>query len=143
MKKITVLAVFMLFLFISVGLGIGMPSKVSTEKTPVNRGRFQAEMGIREGGEPIIELEGVFREARRGYVVFGTVGLVDSGRSTRFQGFFVRNQFIIQSAVRNNIVNIIGGFRTYNEDRGIYQGHWQGFVVGHGRTSGWITAQFI
>jgi hypothetical protein len=138
-KKMMMLAICSVLLFSSVA--ISMQTSIVMEKTTVHRGSFQAEIGIREDVTEL-ELEGIFRDFRGRHVLAGSISPVDSDRSSRFQGFISRNHFIIQTSVRNNIVNIFGRFNEYDEGLDEYHGNWRGFVVGIGRTSGWITASF-
>ena len=106
----------------------------------VHRGSFQAEIGVR-ANDTIFVLDGDFRDFRGRHVVYGLVSPVDSDRSVRFQGFISRNLFIIQSGVRNHIVNIIGRFNEYDEDQDLASGNWRGFIAGVGRANGWISAR--
>ena len=138
-KKVMMLAICSVMLFSSVAISIQNTTVI--ENRTVHRGTFQAEIGIREDVAEL-ELEGIFRDFRGRHVLAGSISLVDSDRSSRFQGFISRNHFIIQTSVRNNIVNIIGRFNEYDEDLDEYHGNWRGFVLGIGRTSGWITASF-
>ena len=138
-KKMMMMAMCSVLLFSSVA--ISMQNTMLIEKTTVHRGIFEAEIGIREDVTEL-ELEGVFRDFRGGHVLAGSISPVDSDRSSRFQGFVTRNYFIIQTSVRNNIVNIFGRFTEYDDELDEYHGNWRGFVVGVGRTSGWITASF-
>jgi hypothetical protein len=138
-KKMMMLAICSVLLFSSVA--ISMQTSIVIEKTTVPRGSFQAEIGIREDVAEL-ELEGIFRDFRGRHVLAGSISPVDSDRSSRFQGFISRNHFIIQTSVRNNIINIFGRFNEYDEELDEYHGNWRGYVVGIGRTSGWITASF-
>jgi hypothetical protein len=141
-KKVLIVLVFIICTFFA-GSATAAVQKTSSPAEPVHRGEFQARMGIGRGNEAFVELNGLFREARRGHIVFGTIELIDSDRSVRFQGFFIQNHFLIQSAFRNNIINIFGRFNDCDEQRELYRGQWKGFINGIGRNSGWITAQFI
>ncbi len=138
-KKMMMLAVCSVLFFSGIAMSVQTSNVI--EKTTVHRGTFQAEIGIREDVTEL-ELEGVFRDFRGRHVIAGSITTVDSERTTRFQGFVTRNFFVIQTSVRNNIVNIFGRFNEYDEDLDEYHGNWRGFVVGVGRTSGWITASF-
>lgn len=138
-KKMMMIAICSVLFFSSIVMSVQTSNVI--EKTTVHRGTFQAEIGIREDVTEL-ELEGVFRDFRGRHVIAGSITKVDSERTTRFQGFVTRNFFVIQTAVRNNIVNIFGRFNEYDQDLDEYHGNWRGFVVGVGRTSGWITASF-
>ncbi len=138
-KKMMMLAVCSVLFFSGIAMSVQTSNVI--EKTTVHRGTFQAEIGIREDVTEL-ELEGVFRDFRGRHVIAGSITTVDSERTTRFQGFVTRNFFVIQTSVRNNIVNIFGRFNEYDEDLDEYHGNWRGFVVGVGRTSGWIIASF-
>jgi len=116
-------------------------SQKSKTKQDFHSGSFKAEIGIRN--KSILDLDGQFRNFRIGHILTGTVTLSDTESSTRFQGFIIRNYFIIQSAVRNRIVNIIGKFTSIDEEEQIYSGNWRGFAYGVGNVKGWITASFI
>jgi hypothetical protein len=138
-KKIMMLVICSVLLFSSVA--ISTQTSTIIKNRSLHRGTFQAEIGIREDVTEL-ELEGVFRDFRGRHVLAGSISPVDSDRSSRFQGFISRNHFIIQTAFRNNIINIFGRFNEYDEDLNEYNGNWRGFVLGMGRTSGWITVSF-
>ena len=108
----------------------------------LNRGSFEAKLGLKNETEASLSLDGLFRDFRGRHILFGTISHVGSDRTNSFQGFVSRNIFIIQFAVRSHIVNIVGRFTTYDEEQQEYHGVWRGFAVGVGRTSGWITASF-
>ena len=111
-------------------------------KTDINhQGTFTADIGIRED-IPLLSFEGSFKDFRQGHLLYGTVTHVDSERSIRFQGFSTQHIFLFQTTLRNQIVNIIGKFNSYDSDLDTYQGNWRGFVAGIGSTHGWISAQF-
>lgn len=137
-KKIIIIGI-MAVLFIS-SIMMNVQAFSNTNKI-FHRGSFQAEIGVRSR-DTDFSLEGNYRDFPRGHLLFGTIGPVDSERTLRFQGFCTRNVFIIQTGVRNNIVNIVGRFNDYNEDLNEYSGNWRGFIIGLGRTNGWITASF-
>jgi len=118
-------------------------SQKPKNKQEFHSGSFIGEIGIRNENEPIIEFDGEFRDFRIGHILTGTVSLIDTEKSTRFQGFATRNYFIIQSAVRNRIVNIVGKFTTFDDEEQIYSGSWRGFAYGYDSGRGWITASFI
>ena len=109
----------------------------------LNRGLFQARIGIRNESKSLLELEGQCKDFRGGHLLSGTVTLTDTGRTTRFQGLTIRNLFIIQSAVRNRILNIVGKSISYDEEEQIYSGMWRGFAIGVESARGWIAANFI
>lgn len=117
-------------------------SIVEQETNSSDRGSFTAEMGLRGNEQPIIVLSGDFREIRGRQVLYGTVTHVRSDRTTRFQGMFARNHFVIQAGVRNQIINVIGRISSYDEETNEYHGNWFGFMVGQGRTNGWIIISF-
>ncbi|MDG6217836.1 MAG: hypothetical protein QCI00_00145 [Candidatus Thermoplasmatota archaeon] len=135
MKKILILVVLGILLISSVGIG----SQLTVEKKSLHRGSFEAEIGIREN-DVQFNLDGNFRDFRGRHILSGIISPSDSNQSLRFQGLSSRNYFIIQTGFRNNIVNIVGRFTEYDEDMNKYSGSWRGFVIGVGRTSGWITA---
>jgi hypothetical protein len=112
---------------------------VEQETNSSDVGSFNAEIGLRDNEQPIIVLSGDFREIRDRQVLYGTVTHVRSDRTTRFQGLFARNHFVIQAGVRNQIINVIGRISLYDEETNEYHGNWFGFMVGQGRTNGWIT----
>ena len=111
-------------------------------KLVFHSGSFYAELGLRTNSEPQVELDGQFRDFRGSHIVFGTARHHDSGRTVQFQGFTMRNFFLIQSGVRNYIVNIVGQFTSFDEEEQTYSGYWKGFVWGRGRTTGWISFKF-
>jgi hypothetical protein len=137
MKKILIFCVLGLLLTSSIVIG----SQLTIPKETIHRGSFQAEIGMRDGITQFI-LDGNFRDFRGRHLLVGIISPDESDRTLRFQGLSARNHFIIQTGFRNNIVNIIGRFTEYNEELDEYSGSWRGFVVGVGRTSGWITASF-
>jgi hypothetical protein len=118
-------------------------SQKSKNKQDFHSGSFIGEIGIRNENEPLVEFNGRFRDFRIGHILTGEISLIDTERSTSFQGFITRNYFIIQSAIRNRIVNIVGKFTSFNEEEQIFSGIWRGFAYGIGSTRGWITASFI
>jgi hypothetical protein len=138
-KKILIICV--LGVLFSSTLAVGMQTD-DTEIKQVHRGSFQAEIGLRESNEKDFVLDGFFRDFRGRHILIGSISPDDTDRSLRFQGLNSRNIFIIQTGVRNNIVNVIGRFTEYDETTDEYSGNWIGFVAGVGRTSGWITAHF-
>jgi len=101
---------------------------------------FHAEIGIGERTKPQLELNGNTRTIRERHLVFGTANLMRSERAFRFQGMFTRQTFIIQSAVGNRMINIVGSFNRYDEATQTIYGNWRGFIVGYGWTTGWIEA---
>ena len=115
---------------------------VEQEPNSSDGGSLTAELGIRGNEQPIIVLFGDFREVRGRQVLYGTVTHVRSDRTTRFQGMFARNHFVIQAGVRNQISNVIGRISSYDEETNEYHGNWFGFMVGQGRANGWITISF-
>jgi hypothetical protein len=135
MKKIFILVILGILLIPSVGIG----SQMTVEKESLHRGSFEAEIGMRRN-EVQFNLDGNFRDFRGRHILSGIISPSDSDKSLRFQGLSSRNYFIIQTGFRNNIVNIIGRFTDYDEDINEYSGSWRGFILGVGRTSGWITA---
>lgn len=137
MKKILMLCVLGMLLASSIGMG----SQLRIAKEPLQRGSFQAEIGLRENNVQF-NLEGNYRDFRGRHILAGSISPKDSDRTLRFQGLSSRNHFIIQTGFRNNIINIVGRFTEYDEDLDKYSGNWRGFVIGLGRTSGWITASF-
>lgn len=137
MKKILILCLLGVLIFSTIG--VGSQNIYNFDRS--HRGSFNAEIGMRENVAKF-ELDGFFRNLRSGHVLLGAISPVESERTLRFQGYSSRNIFIIQTGFRNDIVNIMGRFTDYDEDLGKYYGTWQGFVIGLGRTSGWITASF-
>ena len=137
MKKILIFCVLGVLLTSSIGIG----SQLTMPKEKTHRGSFQAEIGTREGITQF-NLDGNFKDFRGRHLLLGTIRSDDSDRTLRFQGLSSRNHFIIQTGFRNNIVNIFGRFTEYDEELDEYSGSWRGFVIGVGRTSGWITASF-
>lgn len=137
MKRTIGLFIVMLFIVSSV-----MPLVISNPEI-LHRGSFYAKIGIRDREETQLELNGNFRDFRNRHLVFGTVNILDSERTFRFQGIATRNAFILQSAVSNNIVNIIGSFTRYDEETQTFYGQWRGIIAGHGHTNGWIEAHFV
>lgn len=137
MKKILIFCVLVVLLTSSIGIG----SQLTMSKETTPRGSFQAEIGMREGITQF-NLDGNFKDFRGRHLLVGTISPDDSDRTLRFQGLSSRNHFIIQTGFRNNIVNIFGRFTEYDEELNEYSGSWRGFVIGIGRTSGWITASF-
>jgi len=137
MKKILILVIIGVLLAPSAAIG----SQLTAEREPFHRGSFEAEIGIR-GNDAQFNLHGNFRDFRGRHILAGTISPDDSDRTLRFQGLSSRNHFIIQTGFRNNIVNIFGRFTDYDEELNEYSGNWRGFVIGMGRTSGWITASF-
>ena len=111
----------------------------NTPIQPVHRGEFTGEIGLRNDSIPIIELDGTFRDFRGRHLVVGSLSPIDSDRSNRFQGLLTRNIFLLQTGYRNSIVNIIGRFISYDTENSEFSGPWRGFVLGYGRTYGWIT----
>jgi hypothetical protein len=137
MKKILIICILAVLVFSSVGLSSANRNITQS----LHRGSFNAEIGLRENIAKF-NLDGNFRDFRGGHILLGTISPVDSERTLRFQGYSSRNLFIIQTGARNNIINIVGRFTDYDEINDEYSGQWQGFIVGMGRTSGWITASF-
>ena len=119
-------------------LEVSMPKN----KLVFHSGSFYAELGLRTNSEALVELDGRFRDFRGRHIIFGTARHHDSGRTVQFQGFTMRNFFLIQSGVRNYIVNIVGQFTSFDEEEQTYSGYWKGFVWGRGRTTGWISFKF-
>ena len=136
-----ILMICILGVLLASGFTVGTQTFSTTNERSIHSGTFQAELGLRTNDAAFV-LDGSFRDFRGRHLLFGTISPVDSERTLRFQGISSRNLFIIQTTVRNNIVNIIGRFNQYDEDMNEYSGNWRGFVVGMGRTSGWITARF-
>jgi hypothetical protein len=137
MKKIIILVILGILLIPSVGIG----SQLTVEKESLHRGSFEAEIGIREN-DVQFNLDGNFRDFGGRHILSGIISPSDSDKSLRFQGFSSQNYFIIQTGFRSNIVNIVGRFTDYNEDIHEYAGSWRGFILGVGRTFGWITASY-
>jgi len=136
MKRTIGLFIVMLFIITSV-----MPLVISNQEI-LQRGSFSAEIGIGDRGEAQLELNGNFRDFRNRHIVFGTANLIGSERTFRFQGIITRGTFIIQSAVSNRIVNIIGSFTRYDEETQTFYGQWRGLIAGYGSSRGWIEANF-
>ena len=141
MKKSLIIVGILIFLFSS-NVVVGIQTCRPLNESPVHRGTFQSELGFRNQTDGVIVLDGTFRDFRGRHFISGSVTHIDSDRSTRFQGFISRHSFIIQAAVRSNIVNIVGRFSSFDEETQEYQGVWSGIVAGVGRTRGWITASF-
>lgn len=136
-----ILMICILGILLTSSFAVGTQAFISNANRSNHSGSFQAELGVRTNDASFV-LDGSFRDFRGRHLLFGTISPVDSERTLRFQGISSRNLFIIQTTVRNNIVNIVGRFNQYDEDTNEYSGNWRGFVVGMGRTSGWITARF-
>ena len=136
MKKIIGIFIVMLFIITSV-----MPVAIS-QKESLHRGSFHAEMGINNRKEAQLELNGNYRDFRNRHIIFGTGNTIGSERTFRFQGITSQNLFLIQSAITNRIVNIIGSFTRYDENNHIFYGEWRGFIAGYGSSRGWIEAKF-
>jgi len=142
MKRKLIVVCF-LSLLLATCIVTGAPMIKKAKVTPVqNRGVFNADLGLGDERTALITLEGNYRDFRGGHILFGTINRIDSDYSNRFQGFASRNRFFIQTAIRGNIVNIVGRFNSYDEDSHEFSGNWGGLITGHGRTRGWITAQF-
>jgi len=140
MKNKIIILCILTFLLVS---PIAMSSPIiKLNAKPVQRGIFQAELGFRNETEGILSLTGNVRNFRGRHIIFGSVTHIESDRSSRFQGFVTRNTFLIQTAVRSNIINVVGRFTSYDEETQEYSGIWSGMAVGIGRTRGWITASF-
>jgi hypothetical protein len=104
-------------------------------------GTFHAELGIKDNTDPVIELDGLYKDFRGRHLLTGSISHLDSDRLIRFQGMITRNIFLIQTGYRNHIVNVIGKFVSYDEGDGEYRGLWRGFANGYGWTTGWIIAE--
>ncbi len=140
-KKIVILCLLGILLVSPLLAGSSFKETTLPQRNTLHRGSFEAELGIKSE-DTLLILEGTFKDFRKGHLLTGTVNTDDSERSTRFQGISSRNLFLIQASVKNNIVTVFGRFTSYDEDIDEYSGQWRGFVIGYGRTSGWITAQF-
>jgi len=136
MKRTIGLFIVMLFIITSV-----MPLVISNQEI-LHRGSFYAKIGIGDREEAQLELNGNFRDLRNRHIVFGTANLIGSERTFRFQGIVTRSTFLIQSAVSNHIVNIIGSFTRYDEETQTFYGQWRGAIAGYGSSRGWIEANF-
>ncbi|MFH1013769.1 MAG: PKD domain-containing protein, partial [Thermoplasmatota archaeon] len=119
-------------------LPISMPQTRNTQ----HGGSFQAQLGLGDETDTKLILDGSYRDIRGNHILYGSINLVDSERSNRFQGVVSRTKFIIQSAVNNRIINIIGSFNEYDEETQTYFGQWRGIIVGYGSTKGWIEAKY-
>ncbi len=108
----------------------------------LHRGRFHAELGLKDDRETKLSLDGYFTDARNKHLLYGSGCLVGSERMFRFQGIQSRNRFIIQTAVNSRIINIVGLFDSYNATSGVLTGSWRGSVMGYGATYGWIRASY-
>ena len=118
-------------------------SSISTKQRINNsfhRGNFYAELGIRSDNNPYVILDGSYRDMRGRHIITGTISVVRSERSNRFQGLITRQYFIVQTGYRNHIINIIGKFQNYDEINDVYNGLWRGYIFGYGWTMGWINA---
>ena len=143
MKRNLMVAGIFSLLVLSTSIISGAAIVKQTKSNPVeDRGGFQAELGLRGADNPLITMDGNYKDFRRGHIIFGSINHVDSDQSTRFQGFTTRTRFIIQTAIRGSIINIIGNFDSYDEATQAFSGIWAGMIAGQGRTRGWITAQF-
>ena len=136
MKRMFGLFIVMLFIISSV-----MPLVISNQEI-IYRGSFYAKIGIGDREEAQLELNGTFRDFRNRHIIFGTANLIGSERTFRFQGITTRSTFIIQSAVSNRIVNIIGSFTQYDQETQTFYGQWRGLIAGYGFSRGWIEANF-
>jgi len=136
MKKILGFTVVLLFIV------TGSIPLVVANQSPSHRGSFYAVLGVRASEEAQFELLGNFRDFRNRHMLYGTITPVDSERTFRFQGMASRNSFILQSAVSNRIVNIVGSFTSYDDETELFTGLWRGFIVGYGYSRGWIEASF-
>lgn len=138
-KKLLIVSLLGMVMFSTIAVG----NQINENPVqPVHRGSFQAEIGVKESNEADFSIDGNFRDFRGRHILFGTISPIDSDRTLRFQGLSSRNLFIIQTGLRNQIVNIFGRFNEYDETENEYSGNWIGFIAGVGRTSGWITAQY-
>lgn len=137
MKRI-IISLGLISILLSTSFVAGGALILPFEQRSFHRGTFQAELGIRDNNTPVIELDGSFRDFRGRHVLTGDISPSGSEKSARFQGLLTRNFFMIQTAYRNHIVNVIGRIYSYDEDQDEFQGVWKGFILGHGRTSGWI-----
>jgi hypothetical protein len=136
MKNMIGLILLTLFIFnISVPLTIGV-------QNIDHRGSFYAEIGLRDNEEAKLQLYGNSRDFRNRHIFYGTANLIDSERTFRFQGLTSRSIFIIQSAINNRIVNIIGSFNRFDDETQTVYGEWRGFIIGYDYTRGWIKASF-
>jgi len=118
-------------------------SMLKNKRENLHRGYFQAELGLHNEKVNNLTFDGNFIDFKRGHLLFGTVSIFNTNKSAFFQGLIIRNLFILQSTIRNNIINIVGKFNSYNELENLYSGIWKGFAYGFGRTRGWITARII
>jgi len=139
-KKSIIFGIIALLLFSMFNSTNAMYLETKTQET--HRGAFTADLGIRED-TALLSFKGSFKDFRQGHLVYGIVTHIDSERSIRFQGFATRHLFLFQTTLRNQIVNIVGRFTSYDSELDAYRGNWKGYVAGMGSTHGWISAQFI
>ena len=134
MKRVFGMFSVMLFIVISI-----WPVFISGQEV-IQRGLFNAKIGLQDSELEKFELNGNLRNIRNQHLIFGTATIVDSERTFRFQGSVTRSYFIIQSASNARIMNIVGSFMRYNEETNSFYGQWRGYIAGYGFLRGWIEA---
>ena len=113
-------------------LEVVIPRSKPRDKT--TEGTFTAEIGIRESAEPIIVLEGNYKERSRYKVIWGTATSED--KEGRFRGVFLSNHFIIKAPTPRLTINVIGRCSFEDND---FSGQW---ISRPPYARGWIEGEF-
>ncbi|MFE3845906.1 PKD domain-containing protein [Thermoplasmatota archaeon] len=115
-------------------LSITMPR--TKHQSLLNRGDFQAEIGLDGERNTLINLEGNLRNRGR-FIIVNGIANSDEGES-RFQGLFRGKYFILQVPINNNIINILGQVKINSDDQE-FNGLWR---IRSNRINGWIQGSF-
>jgi hypothetical protein len=107
------------------------------ERIDLNRGKFEAEIGLGRNERPASNLEGNYYTSGRTRLVGGV--FTSSEINGRFQGAFNRNTFFMKIPDQRGTLTIFGKIRV-NDDYSSFIGAWhtRGFDI-----KGWISGEFI
>lgn len=101
-------------------------------------GSFQAEIGLRNNEEPIVFLDGNYRNIRRVKIING-VATDNNQRQFRFQGIQHGRYLLLQIPIQGRIINIFSRISIDNNNNE-FTGQWK--TRGINRLSGWIEGSF-
>jgi len=133
-RKIVVFGI--LFTLIIIGY-ITAAEQIEINDNVLNRGGFEAQLGLRRDDRPASYLDGSYNMRGRIRVVRGTFSTSDI--EGRFLGTFFGNTFFMKIPVRSGTQTIFGRIRV-SDDYSTFSGSWSSRGID---IQGWISGEFI
>ena len=133
-RKIVIIGI--IFSLISIGY-ITAAQQIKINDNVLNRGGFEAQLGLRRNDRPTSFLDGSYNMRGRIRVVRGTFSSSDIEGS--FLGTFYGNTFFMKIPVRGSTQTIFGRIRVI-DDYSTFSGSWSSRGID---IQGWISGNFI